>query len=110
MTLGDVRAIPPMQRKARNERKTFSRVRECSLTRARISITAFFPAYNDEHTIAGMVRTVAAEIQKVTDDFEVVVVNDGSKDGTGPLLDSLCADCAIRESFIMIETADTALL
>jgi glycosyltransferase involved in cell wall biosynthesis len=63
-----------------------------SLTRARISITAFFPAYNDEHTIAGMVRTVAAEIQKVTDDFEVVVVNDGSKDGTGPLLDSLCAE------------------
>jgi glycosyltransferase involved in cell wall biosynthesis len=58
----------------------------------RISITAFFPAYNDQHTIEGIVRTSAAEMRKVTDDFEVVVVNDGSKDGTGTLLDHLAAE------------------
>jgi glycosyltransferase involved in cell wall biosynthesis len=57
-----------------------------------ISLTAFFPAYNDQHTIEGIVRTVAAEMKKVTDDFEVLVVNDGSKDETGPTLDRLAAE------------------
>jgi len=55
----------------------------------RISLTAFFPAYNDQHTIEGIVRTVADEIRKVTDDFEVLVVDDGSKDETRAVLDRL---------------------
>ena len=48
----------------------------------RISLTAFFPAYNDQHTIEGIVRTAAAEMRMVTDDFEVVVVDDGSRWGS----------------------------
>jgi glycosyltransferase involved in cell wall biosynthesis len=55
----------------------------------RISLTAFFPAYNDQHTIEGIVRTAAAEMRKVTSDFEVLVVDDGSKDQTGEILDRL---------------------
>lgn len=58
----------------------------------RISLTAFFPAYNDQHTIEGIVRTAAAEMRKVTDDFEVLVVNDGSKDQTGAILDRLSSE------------------
>jgi len=55
----------------------------------RISLTAFFPAYNDQHTIEAIVRTAAEEMRKVTDDFEVLVVNDGSKDQTGVILTQL---------------------
>jgi glycosyltransferase involved in cell wall biosynthesis len=53
------------------------------------SITALFPAYNDQHTIEHIVRTAASEIGSVTDDFEVLVVNDGSKDKTGEVLETL---------------------
>src|SRR5215471_9212534 len=56
-----------------------------------MSLTAFFPAYNDEHTIENIVRTAAEEMRKVTDDFEVLVVDDGSKDQTGVILDRLSA-------------------
>jgi glycosyltransferase involved in cell wall biosynthesis len=57
----------------------------------RISLTAFFPAYNDQHTIEGIVRTAAEEMRKVTEDFEVLVVDDGSKDETAIILDRLAA-------------------
>ena len=57
-----------------------------------ISLTAFFPAYNDQHTIEGIIRTVAEEIRKITDDFEVLVVNDGSKDQTRAILDRLLVE------------------
>ena len=58
----------------------------------RISLTAFFPAYNDQHTIETIVRTAADEMRKVTNDFEVLVVDDGSKDETGKILDRLAAE------------------
>jgi glycosyltransferase involved in cell wall biosynthesis len=57
-----------------------------------LSLTAFFPAYNDQHTIEEIVRTAGDELRKVTDDFEVLVVNDGSRDNTGPILDQLCRE------------------
>lgn len=53
------------------------------------SVTAFFPAYNDQHTIEPIVRTAAGELRKITDDFEILVVDDGSKDATGKILDRL---------------------
>lgn len=58
----------------------------------RISLTAFFPAYNDEHTIENIVRTAAEEIGRVTKDFEILVIDDGSKDGTGAVADRLAAE------------------
>jgi glycosyltransferase involved in cell wall biosynthesis len=57
-----------------------------------MSLTAFFPAYNDQHTIESIVRTAAEEMRKVTDDFEVLVVDDGSRDETGAILDRLSAE------------------
>jgi glycosyltransferase involved in cell wall biosynthesis len=53
------------------------------------SITAFFPAYNDGGTIPSMVLTALLALRTVSDDYEVVVVNDGSADYTPAVLDEL---------------------
>ncbi len=55
------------------------------------SITAFFPAFNDGGTIPSMVLTSLIALQQVTDDFEIVVVNDGSSDYTPLVLEELAA-------------------
>ena len=53
------------------------------------SVTAFFPAYNDGGTIPSMVLGALKVLPQVTDDYEVVVVNDGSQDYTAEVLDTL---------------------
>jgi glycosyltransferase involved in cell wall biosynthesis len=55
----------------------------------RTSITAFFPAFNDEATIARVVRDTVAVLPTLADDWEVLVVDDGSTDGTPAILDDL---------------------
>ncbi len=57
--------------------------------RAAGSISVFFPAYNDEGSIAGMVNNALKLLPQFTDDYEVIVVNDGSSDGTAAALDDL---------------------
>jgi len=52
-------------------------------------ITAFFPAYNDGGTISSMVISALITLPKVTDDYEVIVINDGSRDYTGEVLEEL---------------------
>jgi len=53
------------------------------------SISVFFPAYNDGGTIASMVISALLTLRELTDDFEVIVVNDGSQDYTPQVLDEL---------------------
>ena len=53
------------------------------------SISVFFPAYNDGGTIPSMVLTALMTLRDLTDDYEVIVVNDGSADYTGQVLDEL---------------------
>jgi glycosyltransferase involved in cell wall biosynthesis len=57
--------------------------------RPKPSISAFFPAYNDGGTIASMVLSALMVLRQLTDDYEVIVVNDGSKDYTPAILDEL---------------------
>ena len=63
-----------------DEAKRNSRIRELSVV---------FPAYNDGGTIASMVSTASIACRQVTDDFEIIVVNDGSADYTACVLDEL---------------------
>ena len=53
------------------------------------SVTIFFPAYNDAATIPSMVISAFLTVQRITDDFEIIVVNDGSSDHTAELLNEL---------------------
>jgi glycosyltransferase involved in cell wall biosynthesis len=52
------------------------------------SISAFFPAYNDAQSIEKIIRATAALLPTLADEYEIVVVNDGSADETGKVLDS----------------------
>lgn len=52
-------------------------------------LTVFFPAYNDAGTIASMVVAAVLAASRLTPDFEVIVINDGSRDRTPAILDEL---------------------
>jgi glycosyltransferase involved in cell wall biosynthesis len=56
---------------------------------ARPSLSIFFPAYNDAGTIASLVLLAQITARGLTDDYEVIVVDDGSPDHTGELLDEM---------------------
>jgi glycosyltransferase involved in cell wall biosynthesis len=53
------------------------------------SLSIFFPAYNDGGTIASMVIRAVKTAGALTPDFEVIVVDDGSADGTAGVADEL---------------------
>ena len=52
-------------------------------------LSVFFPAYNDSGTIASLVITARQTASRLTSDFEVIVVNDGSADATAQIADEL---------------------
>ena len=57
----------------------------------RPSISVFFPAYNDGGTIPSMVLTALMALREVADDYEILVINDGSADYTAAVLDELAS-------------------
>jgi len=54
-----------------------------------IGLSIFFPAYNDSGTIASLVITARQTAQKLTTDYEIIIVNDGSADATADIADEL---------------------
>ena len=55
----------------------------------RPSLSIFFPAYNDAGTIASLALIAHMTARTLADDYEVIVVDDGSPDHTGELLDEM---------------------
>ncbi|SFT20738.1 glycosyltransferase family 2 protein [Paenibacillus sp. BC26] len=54
-----------------------------------IEISVVIPVYNEAVHIAGSLRTVAEQLQKTTSSFEIIVIDDGSRDETWSRLSSL---------------------
>jgi len=55
-------------------------------------ISAVFPCYNDETTIGGLVDDVYEALAPLVAEVEVIVVNDGSADGSRAVLDRLAKE------------------
>ncbi len=53
------------------------------------SLSIFFPVYNDWATIGSLVAQAITTAEKLTDDYEIILVNDGSKKLTVDVLDHL---------------------
>jgi dTDP-L-rhamnose 4-epimerase len=56
------------------------------------SLSVVLPSYNEAGNLETMVHQLTAELEKFSDDFEIVIVNDGSRDGTGFIADRLAGE------------------
>jgi glycosyltransferase involved in cell wall biosynthesis len=55
------------------------------------SLTIFFPCYNEEANVERVTQAALAAAERFAHDYEVVIVNDGSKDRTAEIADGLAA-------------------
>ncbi len=58
------------------------------------SLTIFFPCFNEEANVERAARAALKAAQNLTDDYEVIIVNDGSRDKTGEIADRLAREDA----------------
>jgi glycosyltransferase involved in cell wall biosynthesis len=57
-----------------------------------VRISCVLPAYNEAGNLVLVVTELAAQLQELTDQYEIVVVDDGSKDTTSTVARALCQD------------------
>ena len=55
------------------------------------TLSYFFPAHNEEANLEGLVSEALATLPSLADTFEIVIVDDGSRDATGRMADDLAA-------------------
>jgi len=63
-------------------------------------LSLFFPAYNEEENLDQTVEKAIPVLKKVADKFEILIINDGSKDKTGEVASKL----AKKYKFIKVIT------
>ncbi|MBZ0189623.1 MAG: glycosyltransferase family 2 protein [Candidatus Obscuribacterales bacterium] len=63
------------------------------------SVSLIIPAYNDEETIGRLLRDADRLLPEVCQSYEIIVCNDGSRDGT---LDVIKAEAALNENIQVI--------
>lgn len=56
-----------------------------------ISITVFFPCYNEQGNVRRVVERAVDVLEKLGADYEILVVDDGSSDDTGRIADEVAA-------------------
>jgi glycosyltransferase involved in cell wall biosynthesis len=55
-------------------------------------LSYFFPAHNEEANVEPLVAEALETLPRLAERFEVVIVDDGSRDGTGEIADRLAAE------------------
>jgi glycosyltransferase involved in cell wall biosynthesis len=55
------------------------------------NLSYFFPAHNEEANLAGLVGEALETLPALAESFEIVIVDDGSRDATGRIADELTA-------------------
>lgn len=55
-----------------------------------ISLSVFFPCYNERDNIERVVKNAVTVLEKLGADFEVIIVDDGSGDGTAEVAEKIC--------------------
>jgi len=56
------------------------------------ALSYFFPAHDEAENIAALVTEALATLPRLAERFEIIAVDDGSRDGTGALADRLAAE------------------
>ena len=54
-----------------------------------VSISVFFPCYNEQENVGRTVEKALEVLERLNADFEVIIVDDGSSDGTGQIADEI---------------------
>ena len=57
-----------------------------------ISISLFFPCHDEQDNVESMTNKSLDVLTSISDDYEVIIVNDGSKDDTASIADRLAAE------------------
>jgi len=54
-------------------------------------LSVFLPAYNEEKMLAKTTQKVDEVLKKIAGDYEIIIIDDGSKDKTGEIADKLAS-------------------
>ncbi|MGB2806186.1 MAG: glycosyltransferase family 2 protein [Sedimentisphaerales bacterium] len=56
-----------------------------------VSISVFFPCYNEQDNVERTVQNALTVLESLKADFEIIIVDDGSRDGTAKIADEIAA-------------------
>lgn len=65
-----------------------------SFQKSKHAMSVFFPCYNEEANVERTTRAALETCERLFDDYEVIIVNDGSRDRTAEIADRLAAEHA----------------
>lgn len=66
------------------------------LPRAPLRLSCVVPAYNEQANLEAFLQALVPVLQTLTPDFEIIVVNDGSRDGTHDVAMRLVSEMPLR--------------
>jgi glycosyltransferase involved in cell wall biosynthesis len=60
-------------------------------TESPVSVSVFFPCYNEQANVEKTVYKAVSVLDKISADYEIIIVDDGSRDATGAVADEIAA-------------------